>query len=104
MTTKTIHDNRIADVIGRPAARLVIEIPQPSPPVPGAVLTYYVEAGHRGGKECDDLYIALKDFARIGWEYATIMALATTYDAEGEPVQQWKAEYRDRVKVWGAWK
>ncbi|RTL26391.1 MAG: hypothetical protein EKK55_07830 [Rhodocyclaceae bacterium] len=104
MTTKTIHDNRIADVIGRPAARLVIEIPQPSPPMPEAVVTYYVDAGANGGTEREALYLALKDYARVGWQHGTITALATIYDANGEPECQWKCEYREELERWGAWK
>ena len=104
MKTATIHENRIADVIGRPAARLVIEVPEPSPPVPDAVLTYYVEAGADGGHERESLFLALEDYARIGIDRGTLTALATTYDADGEPERQWKAEYREELERWGAWK
>jgi len=104
MTTKTIHDNRIADVIGRPAARLVIEIPQPSPPMPEAVVTYYVDAGANGGTEREALYLALEDYARIGIDRGTLTALATVYDADGEPDRQWKCEYDDEAKTWRKWR
>ncbi len=108
MTTKTIHDNRITDLLGtRPAARLLLEVPQPSPPVPNAVLTYYVESYRDGaGHEHQALYLALEDYRQLGSRWSEIRALATVYsDFEPDEIaQQWTATFDDRQGAWGAWR
>lgn len=113
MTTETIHANRIADLLGRseidhpqprPAARFLLEIVPPLSPVPEAKLSYYVEAGAHGSKERDWLFQVLADYARIGTGRGRLFALATTYDADKQPMQQWKCEYDDEGKTWGRWR
>lgn len=111
MTTETIHANRIADLLGgspnRPDVIVTTRVPQPPiPPDATAELSYYVRGyyGLPDGKERAAIYEAVRDLVNCGMRNHTLTALATTYDADGEPMQQWKCEYDDQSKTWGKWK
>lgn len=104
MTQQQISKIRTEDLFGKPLAMFTVQVPQPLSPVGCAVLTYYVQRGSTAGQEQDALYKAVKDYVRFGTLQSTLYALATIYDADGEPQQQWKAEYDDEKKAWGEWR
>lgn len=73
-------------------ASVTLEVPEPTPPHPNAVVTYSVEAGDDGREERPFLRQALEDLANVGRNRGTLTAWTTTMRC------QW---YGDS---WSAWR
>lgn len=113
-STIDIHANRMADLLGgspvpatRPDAIITTRVAHPpSPPVAEAKVTYFAKGyfGQPDYVERENLYEAVRNFIYGGIRSYVLTALATTYDADGEPDRQWKCEYDDEANVWEGWK
>lgn len=113
-TTETIHANRMADLLGgdpvpatRPDAIITTRVAYPpTPPVAEAKVTFFAKGylGQSDYPERHNLHEAARDLVRGGIRCYALIALATTYDEDQQPMQQWKCEYDDEAKTWGKWR